>query len=349
MSNETTRILAISDIHGQYNMLTRLLNKVKYRPETDKLVFLGDYIDRGKCSKEVVATVKRLVEEDGAIAIRGNHDQILLSMLDDDWSWNNWVINGGMATLESYLGRTVTAEDDVANHLQAMREQYHDHLDFLASLPLYWEDERHIFIHAGIDPELDDWRQTPAKTMLWIREKFYRAQLDTGKTVVFGHTPTAKLHVMRASIGVCGEDDMHRLNGRGGLHGLERLNGRDGLHGIERINGRDGSHGVNRINGRDGSHGVNRINDKDGTHGVHEVGGRDDLREVEEMFAPWFERDNSGAFTKIGIDGGAAYGRQLNCLIITGGTYDYVYVTNDVNGASGDSLEAVRTITSSIR
>lgn len=286
MSNETKRILAISDIHGQHHMLVELLDKVRYRPETDKLVFLGDYIDRGKCSKEVVATVKRLVEEDGAIAIRGNHDQILLSMLDDEWSWDNWVINGGIATLESYLGRTVTAEDDVANHLQAMREQYCDHLDFLASLSLYWEDERHIFIHAGIDPELADWRQTPAKTMLWIRDKFYRAQLDTGKTIVFGHTPTAKLH---------------------------------GMHGSE---------------------------EKNGSQGVLKLGGSDDIRKDEETFTPWFERDNSGAFTKIGIDGGAAYGRQLNCLIIAGGTYDYVYVTNDVNGASGASLGTVRTVTS---
>lgn len=103
MSNK--RILAISDIHGCYHELEQLLQLNHYNPKEDQLILLGDYIDRGPEPKRTVAYIMKLVEE-GAIALRGNHDQMFLECIfsNNPDKERRYLINGGMDTIESYVG-----------------------------------------------------------------------------------------------------------------------------------------------------------------------------------------------------------------------------------------------------
>lgn len=181
------RIFVISDIHGELDLFTQLLAKVEYDAQTDKLILLGDYIDRGSDSKDVLEKVIDL-QEDGAIALRGNHEDMLLSTVQGDEKWSEiWLRNGGIETLESY-GVTASETEPIFPE----DETWQRHLRFIESLDYYYETEDTIFVHAGVDPraKLED---TPASVLAWIREDFY-ATYDGEKTVVFGHTPTQILH-----------------------------------------------------------------------------------------------------------------------------------------------------------
>lgn len=191
------RILVISDIHGMYDEFIQLLKKVEYSSVSDKLVLLGDYTDRGFKSREVIELVRLLVEVNRAVAIRGNHDEMFLKWLEkgDEYSAFIFFNNGGLATIESYCGLNwfekgethETARDFILTH-------YPHHVEFLKSLPIYHETDEYIFVHAGIDPLQEDWKQTPKDEMIWIRDMFFRNKTNLDKVVVFGHTPCVHIH-----------------------------------------------------------------------------------------------------------------------------------------------------------
>lgn len=197
------RILAISDIHGSYSEFNALLSKVNYRPLEDKLILMGDYVDRGPDSKRLVEQVMMMHEEEGVIVLKGNHDKMAFDALtnDDDKLDTHWLSNGGYETLMSYCGADpdFLKEDfgwkDYVLLKEKIRQNYGHHLDFINSLPLYYETEEHIFVHAGINPKVEDWKQQESYDFIWIRELFYRNPVvSTDKTVVFGHTSTMDLH-----------------------------------------------------------------------------------------------------------------------------------------------------------
>ncbi|OMD76897.1 metallophosphoesterase family protein [Paenibacillus odorifer] len=195
------RTLVISDIHGCHDEFNSLLKKVKYEPTEDKLILLGDYIDRGLKSKQVVDQVMRMVKENDVVALKGNHDQMgvdALSKADDQYS-AHWIRNGAITTLTSYCGAEIFEEgfdwDAYDKTKEYIVDNYKHHLDFLSSLPLYLETDEHIFVHAGINPLLKDWKKTKEEDFYWIRDLFYsQANGNTEKTVVFGHTPVVNIH-----------------------------------------------------------------------------------------------------------------------------------------------------------
>lgn len=184
------RILAVSDIHGLYDEFCALLDLAGYRPEEDRLVLLGDYVDRGPRSREVVEMVRELSRR-GAVVLRGNHDDMFVNWLleGDDAFWRS----GGRTTVESYLAGVWDGRDREAAR-RLILERHSEHVEFLRSLPYFYETEQHIFVHAGINPLYEDWKQTPLREMLWIRETFYNRPVRTGKVVVFGHTPCVFFH-----------------------------------------------------------------------------------------------------------------------------------------------------------
>lgn len=196
------RILAISDIHGCDRELAALLAKVHYDPAQDQLVLTGDYVDRGRDSCALVEEIMRLHEQYGVVVLKGNHDKMFCDALagDDDKLDTHWLTNGGYYTLMSYCQSAgfFSAETGWDEYLRAkafIRSHFGGHLEFLRTLPLYYETEEHIFVHAGINPELADWRQQTERDFLWIREPFYTQPVrNTGKTVVFGHTSADELH-----------------------------------------------------------------------------------------------------------------------------------------------------------
>ncbi|ASA22807.1 metallophosphoesterase family protein [Paenibacillus donghaensis] len=196
-----TRTLVVSDIHGCIEEFNALLKLMGYHPPHDQLVLLGDYVDRGPDSRAVVERVMELSREWGAVVLGGNHDKMAYDALmnEDDKLDTHWMTNGGFHTLMSYcapeLAGPVFGWKEYMDVKAKMKQEYGHHLEFLGSLPLYHETEAYIFVHAGIDPSLDDWRNTAPYDFIWIREKFFQVPLpDAGKSVVFGHTSTESLH-----------------------------------------------------------------------------------------------------------------------------------------------------------
>lgn len=174
---------AIGDIHGCFEELRSLLDicrKSAGRIEHDFLC-LGDYVDRGPASHEVIAY---LMQEQASTPSRfrcllGNHDHMLCLAADRDRSDADliqWWANGGEETLDAY------GIDDPSD-LPA------EHLSWLRTLPLYVHDDNKFFVHAGIKPGVPLDAQSK-DDMLWIREPFLSSKLWHGALVVHGHTPT---------------------------------------------------------------------------------------------------------------------------------------------------------------
>ncbi|MGG0644818.1 metallophosphoesterase family protein [Sporosarcina gallistercoris] len=191
------RTLVISDIHGELGLLTALLETVSYNSKTDRLFLLGDYIDRGPDSKATLDKIMELVEG-GAIALKGNHEDMMVKSLIDgnERTWRNWTgRNGGDATLQSYGFEPESflfsdEEEFLKPHLHS--DHLNRHLEFIQSLPYYIEEEDTIFIHAGVKPGVP-LEETDPYELIWIREEFHN-NYNGPKTVIFGHTPTKGFH-----------------------------------------------------------------------------------------------------------------------------------------------------------
>ncbi len=172
----------IGDIHGCLDELELLLDRI---PRKDRLIFIGDYIDRGPDSAGVVE--RALEERDRSRYLLGNHESMMLAYYDDPDSreglaWTFWG-NGGQATLRSY-GLTEDAE---------FTDLPRAHQEFYRNLELAIEEDSFIAVHAGVritspnTPLLDQDRDD----LLWIREEWIRKEhLWNGKTIYYGHTPS---------------------------------------------------------------------------------------------------------------------------------------------------------------
>lgn len=188
----------ISDIHGCIQQFNELLDRIKYRPSEDRLILLGDYVDRGPQSKETVERVKELVHNYNAIAIRGNHDQRLVDLVrtDSEQVQSKFLEYGGIQTLQSYCPFIHDkVNEELFKQARAYIREHHDnHIKFLEALPLYYEDQHHIYVHAGLNPKYTNWREQPAYDFMYIKEEFHQSKPAIDKTVIFGHTRTVELH-----------------------------------------------------------------------------------------------------------------------------------------------------------
>jgi len=170
--------IAIGDIHGCRAMLDSLLERCfRYAGERLlRLVFLGDYIDRGPDSRGAIETLIDLQHSlpGRVVCLRGNHEVLLLDALATD-DMGLWLFNGADTTLASYG----------VDHVAALPP---DHLVWLAALKTSFDDGRRFFVHAGLDPDrpLDD--QTE-HDLVWMREPFLSTRRDYGRLIVHGHTP----------------------------------------------------------------------------------------------------------------------------------------------------------------
>ncbi|HHL43010.1 MAG TPA: serine/threonine protein phosphatase [Hellea balneolensis] len=185
---------AIGDIHGEADMLKRLHNRilrrhaVEYHGKIAIFVFLGDYVDRGPESYDVVKTLSDMQAENPAtiICLKGNHEQLMLNAYADlnGQPYRMWIENGGQNTVVSY--RRAGFEQPPPSHLE-----------WMAGLPSYHWDRRAnlLFVHAGIDP--DYFPNDGEDRHLWTRSpRFFDTSAWTNPvldelTVVHGHTPTA--------------------------------------------------------------------------------------------------------------------------------------------------------------
>lgn len=187
-------IFAIGDIHGEFEMFEQLLKE--WNPDTEQLLLLGDLIDRGARSKDVVERASELVEQYGAIVLGGNHEDMLADFIKEpELCRDHYLKQGGAETLMSFF-HTHPSEFFASprKFAEALHHKFPKHLDFLSKRPDFYQTDTHIFVHAGIDFEEADWKDTSRDNFRWIREPFFIGKNNTGKTIIFGHTRTSLLH-----------------------------------------------------------------------------------------------------------------------------------------------------------
>jgi serine/threonine protein phosphatase 1 len=185
-------IYAIGDIHGCLDKLKALLSKIDADPARDELVFLGDYIDRGPSSYEVVDYLIQLKKRmPNTVFLKGNHEEMFTQYLSGI-DRHLFVMNGGQATLESYMKNKAHADGSLIPS---------DHLRFFSSLRLYYQTDDYIFVHAGMREDVPLELQR-SEDLLWIRDTFISSDYDFGKPVIFGHTPFNNPLVQPNKIGV---------------------------------------------------------------------------------------------------------------------------------------------------
>lgn len=188
-------IYAIGDIHGNLDLLERLLDKLSPDLARTRLVFMGDYIDRGPRSKGVVDYVlrlKNLVPPGQVICLKGNHEAMFLNFMQGR-DIELFLFNGGLRTLEDYWGENWEEAEEL--YLPV------DHRQFFETLPLYYETASYIFVHGGLKPGVPLADQAD-DDLLWIRGDFITSMADFGKKVIFGHTPFPNPLVMPNKIGI---------------------------------------------------------------------------------------------------------------------------------------------------
>ncbi|MDY6990488.1 MAG: metallophosphoesterase family protein [Thermodesulfobacteriota bacterium] len=186
------RVFAIGDIHGCFDKLVSLMKIIDIDLKRETLVFIGDYVDRGPQSKEVVDYLIDLAQQESRLVfLKGNHEQMLQDYLTGA-DRLGFLYNGGEATLESY----VKSKDQSETSLVPLR-----HLEFFDNLRLYYETEDYIFVHGGLKPAVPLHEQREWD-MLWIRDEFISSDFDFGKRVIFGHTPFREPLVLDNKIGI---------------------------------------------------------------------------------------------------------------------------------------------------
>lgn len=194
---EGARVYAIGDVHGRADLLQRLLRIIvedmEARPggHSVKLVFLGDYVDRGFHSKEVIETLLRLdIAGAGMVFLAGNHEDMLLQFIDDPAVSDIWLQTGGMATLASY-GVMLADDPDIDALTEASNSLSEKmpaaHRQFLAGLEEHHVFGDYLFVHAGLRPHIPLTAQRRSDK-LGIRREFTETDFVFDHMVVHGHT-----------------------------------------------------------------------------------------------------------------------------------------------------------------
>jgi serine/threonine protein phosphatase 1 len=173
--NNEQRRFVIGDIHGCYKTLNKMLfHKLKITKD-DALYFVGDFIDRGPRSKEVIDLLLELEEQGYSInPIRGNHEEMLVQHYRGE-SPEDWYYNGAEATLRSFRIR----------YIYEMDEKY---LQFFINLPYYIELDDFIICHAGMNFDIPNPFQD-TESMAWTRNDYVDMKKTGGRRLICGHSP----------------------------------------------------------------------------------------------------------------------------------------------------------------
>jgi serine/threonine protein phosphatase 1 len=203
------RLYCIGDIHGRLDLLEELHDMIRADAEgfdgSRGVVYLGDFIDRGAQSRQVLdLLVEQPLEGFDAVHLLGNHEQAMLDFLAYPRSAASWLGFGGQETLLSYgvgLGRL-----RLWQQVEALRDELEatlprSHLELLAECRLLHTEGSYCFAHAGIRPGVPLEEQS-ADDLLWIREEFTGSAADHGCIVVHGHSINEEVEMLPNRIGI---------------------------------------------------------------------------------------------------------------------------------------------------
>ncbi|HZE20835.1 MAG TPA: metallophosphoesterase family protein [Desulfobaccales bacterium] len=188
-------LYAIGDLHGSLASLERLMEKINPDLARDRLVFIGDYIDRGPEPKGVVDYIIRLKNQappEGIICLKGNHEAMFLDFLLGAPP-GLFLFNGGRSTLQAYWGEDWSDRENLVLPP--------DHAQYYQDLRLYYETPDYIFVHGGLKPGVPLAGQEE-EDLLWIRGEFITCPEDFGRRIIFGHTPFKQPLLMLNKIGI---------------------------------------------------------------------------------------------------------------------------------------------------
>jgi serine/threonine protein phosphatase 1 len=191
------RIYAVGDIHGRADLLAALLTRIdedlKASPIANPIqIFVGDYIDRGPRSRDVIDMLIARKRKHRIVCLKGNHEDYVSQVLNDPEKLQEWKQVGGISTLLSYgLDPSRRADRDTDRNIaNAFRQAVPDgHHRFIESLVLSFTCGDFFFAHAGVRPGVPLHQQSQLD-LLWIRDDFLLHEEDFGKVIVHGHTPT---------------------------------------------------------------------------------------------------------------------------------------------------------------
>jgi serine/threonine protein phosphatase 1 len=189
------RIYAVGDVHGRADLLVSVFDLIDTHnmqapADCTVEVYLGDYIDRGYHSREVIDLLIERSDRGNVLPLLGNHEEMMLGALEDPRMFLRWLRWGGSETLLSYgLRARSNGLKEVRASIHKLRESLPEsHLAFLNSLPLSFQSGDYFFVHAGVRPGIP-LEQQLAEDMLWIREPFLTSTEAFGAIVVHGHSP----------------------------------------------------------------------------------------------------------------------------------------------------------------
>lgn len=190
MQDTGGKLFAVGDIHGCLDRLDVLLQRIPVDWSADRLIFLGDYIDRGPDSRQVIELLLDYKRRygDRITFLEGNHEWMFSRYLEGE-DCGSFLLCGGRQTVESYglKGKAVEVPDS--------------HREFLEDLEPFHQTESYIFVHAGVRPGIPLAEQS-LEDLLWIRSPFLESPYNWGKRVVFGHTPFSAPLLEENKIGI---------------------------------------------------------------------------------------------------------------------------------------------------
>ena len=197
-------VYAIGDVHGRLDLLLQIETQIRddlatRAPARSILVTLGDYVDRGPQSQQVIehlASRPPFCTFD--VHLRGNHEEVMIEFLRDATVLDAWSRFGGLETLVSYglrpsLPLTPEGLEQLRAAFAAALPPHH--LAFLQKTRPSFETDSHYFVHAGINPSLSLAQQRP-QDLLWIRDEFLASSRRFEKIIVHGHTPVEIPEIM---------------------------------------------------------------------------------------------------------------------------------------------------------
>lgn len=189
-------IYAVGDIHGYADMLEEMIAKITEHAAgltgPKHLVFLGDYIDRGPNSREVIERLMHLtIKGFKIVCLKGNHEDMLIRFVESREAYS-WLQNGGWETCESY------GCDNPSRFYMHLPEE---HRRWMKNLPVSHALDKYFFAHAGVNPKRPLTDQTDAN-MMWIRDEFLHHDKPLERIVVHGHTPSKEPEVKVHRIGI---------------------------------------------------------------------------------------------------------------------------------------------------
>lgn len=190
------RLYAVGDVHGRADLLQQVFAKIdadlkRSPPSRTCEVFLGDYIDRGPRSREVIDCLIARRQQRQVVCLKGNHETYIGEFLRNPSVLDDWRQYGAMETLLSYgLTPSLAADQQEREELaRALAKSLPDaHRRFLSGLALSFTCGDFLFVHAGVRPGVS-LQEQKEEDLLWIREDFLLCEDDFGKIIIHGHTP----------------------------------------------------------------------------------------------------------------------------------------------------------------